>query len=292
MPAENTIAVGFDLNRQLSVGDPEKRELFISLGCFVESVLLAAEEIGYQGQVSTPSDQAESVVQIVLTKTKPGTTAWSTLIRKRRSDRRFYEPRPLADDVLSELSNLSQGEASLKLFTAETGLKHLSQATHTATFLAMSNPAFRGELASWIRNNWTKRPDGMPAYVQGIPGPISLIAKLVIKNNKGVAKSQANKDSSRIDRSAAIGLICTADQSVAAWLDAGRLYQRACLIAEAHGVKSAGLSAAIVNQETTKQLVDSLNLPATPVALLRFGYAPKTPKASPRLPVSAFVTKN
>ena len=40
------VTIGYDSTRQLSVGDPDKRELFISLGCFIESFIGASSAFG------------------------------------------------------------------------------------------------------------------------------------------------------------------------------------------------------------------------------------------------------
>jgi len=286
----STVVVGYDSGRQLTVGDPDKRELFISLGCFIESFAGAARALGYSVTVAYVGKGPTSIAHLELKDGLQADQHLNKLIRDRRSDRRFYEPKHLESAALSHLQALSEGAAKLILFTDTADLQFLADQTYAATYTTMANPAFRAELASWIRNNWTNKPDGMPAYTQGIPGPVSLLAKLIIKKNKAVAKDQARKDSKRVAHSAAVGLICINKHSPAAWLDAGRLYQRACLTALEHGVKTSGVSAAIIDPTTTKKIVDKSGVSGEPVALLRFGYTKNSPKASPRLTLSHFVT--
>jgi hypothetical protein len=146
----------------------------------------------------------------------------------------------------------------------------------------MGRVEFREELSGWVRNNWTRQPDGMPAYVQGIPGPVSLIAKKVIRKNPKTASSQAKKDAKGIMNSSAIALICAGNKSPEAWLDAGRLMQRLWLEATQLGISAAAYSAAVVDKDTANQIEKRLDLKSAPVALLRLGYGKNTPKASPR----------
>ncbi|MGH7142339.1 MAG: hypothetical protein ACREF5_02620 [Candidatus Saccharimonadales bacterium] len=282
--------IGFDPSRQLLVGDPEKRELFISLGCFIESFVCSAAELGYRVRYQFLGYNPRAFVRLSLNKASPDSEAWSKLIKSRRSDRRFYQSKKLDPIVLNKLQSLSTNGVTLRLFTDISDINFLAKETFDATLEAMSNPAFRLELASWVRNNWTKQTDGMPAYTQGIPGPISLIAPLIIKKNKKISVNQAKKDSKRIAHSSAIGLICSDRQTPESLIKAGKLYQRASLVATKHNVKTAGISAAVVNPLTTKNIIRKFKLETTPVSLIRFGYTKNLPKKSPRLSIKQFTT--
>jgi nitroreductase len=286
----SSLSIGFDTQRQLSVGDPDKRELLLSLGCFIETVVLQAANEGYATKVSTSkSINPKKIAQLDLTKRKTIKGEFSeNLIVTRRSDRRMYEKKHIPAATIAELSKLQEQKATITVLNSPSDIEFLSVQTHESTLKAMSNPAFRAELASWVRNNWTKKTDGMPAYTQGIPGPVSLIAKFVIKKNKAVAKDQAKKDSKRVSNSAAIGII-TSGSTVSDYIDAGRLYQRSCLFAMKNKIKTSGVSAAVIDQKTSKQIAKKLKLKDEPVALLRFGYTKNNQKSSPRLHVSDFL---
>lgn len=284
------LQLGYDPARQLTVGDKEKRELFMSLGSFLETLILAGEELGYSIAYDYVSDDPSNVARITYKQSVPSDTGSIALIEQRRSDRRLYAATALEKEAAATIGALHEGGASIKLFSDTESVQFLADMTHQATFTAMSDPAFRQELAGWVRNNWTKQRDGMPAYVQGIPGPVSLVAPLVIKKIAGTAKDQAKKDAERVNHSAAIGLICTRQQTPQQWLEAGRLYQRVCLTALRYGIKTAALSAAVVIPETAHQITEQLQLKDAPVAFIRFGYARGTQKASPRLRWEEFTT--
>ncbi|HVX48476.1 MAG TPA: hypothetical protein VHA05_03935 [Candidatus Saccharimonadales bacterium] len=285
----NELIVGYDPARQLTVGDPDKRELFISLGCFIETIALAAPAYGYRFSVDFLGTTPDRVASINLrhTDSKAGQQQIE-IIRSRRSDRRHYQDKPIPSAAIEEISNCKQGSAHISLFDDPKDIDFLAQMTYDATYKVMSDPAFRQELSGWVRHNWTKRPDGMPGYTQGIPGPISLFAKVVIRKNKKMAGSQAKMDSERVKHSAAIGLVSVSQDTPEAWLDAGRVYQRACLAATAHDLKTAGTSAAVIDSDTSEKIKKRLGLKGTAVALIRFGYTNSTPKAAPRRAVDDF----
>lgn len=285
-----SLTVGYRPGRQLTIGDPDKRELFISLGCFIETLILAAQDCGFDTQYQFLGSKPEEVAKLQFARSsKRQGTGWKALINKRRSDRRIYEPTPLQSEDSAMLNALSYGHARLVLTEHREDIEFLAKMTNDATYQIMSRQAFRDELANWVRHNWTKRPDGMPGYTQGMPGPISLIAKFVIRRNKGVAKDQARKDGKRVAGSAAVGLICVDQESPEAWVEAGRLYQLICLLALRANIKTAAVSAAVILAATTQQIVETMHLHETPVALMRFGYKKGTVKSSPRLSAKDFL---
>ena len=289
--AEGSLLVGYRPERQLMVGDPNKRELFISLGCFIETIVLDAEDKGYGVVYNFLNSGPDYVARLEFVRKESSRKAqhWEKLIRSRRSDRRFYETTKLADRDIRSLDNLTCGDAYLLLLEQPSEIGFLSKMTREATYEIMSDQAFRNELASWVRNDWTKKPDGMPGYTQGMPGPISLLAKFVIKKSKKVAADQAKKDSKRVSRSAALGLICVPQESPGNWIEAGRLYQLICLEALHHDIKTSAVSAAVISQTTIKKIVKTLALQHHPVALMRFGHIDRAQKATPRLDVESFL---
>lgn len=279
---EGKVVVGYEPERQLTVGDPERREMFISLGCFIETAGQAAASLGYEMTCQYIGDHPEGVARLSFAKKSSASPKPAEAIRRRRSDRRPYMDQLLAPADLESLSRLSRASAKLVLLTSKEQISFISEMTKQATLSAMKRNEFRAELASWVRNNWTRRPDGMPAYVQGIPGPVSLIAKTVIRNNPKVANDQAKKDSKSINHSSALALITLKNENPQAWLDAGRLFQALCLQATQKGISSAAYSAAVMDEETSAMIIKELGLKSQPVALLRLGYANGHRKASPR----------
>jgi hypothetical protein len=288
---DNYIEVGYDPNRQLSVGDPDKRELFISLGCFIESLRIASSELGLLASTTFRGTSFNLVAKVDFKK-QSGlklTNLSSVLIKKRRSDRRLYDKKEVPKDVISSLESIGDHSAFVNIYNKDDDIKFFSEATYKATLEAMSEQTFRNELASWVRHNWTQKLDGMPAYTQGMPGLISLIAKPMIKKNKKVAISQAKKDSKRITRSSFIALVCSKDDTPTNLLKAGADYQDLCLMALDNDIKTSGISAAVISPSTAKEIIDRFKLDSIPVALIRGGYRSGSVKAAPRLSHSSII---
>jgi hypothetical protein len=278
----NRISIYPDSKRHLKVGDPKKRELFMSLGCFIETAITAAKSIGRDAEFDFVGKDKETARLIISPERNKQDDELAGLITNRRSDRRNFEEKPLGTAIQNRLSSLKQGLAKVHLITEPDDVNFLGDMTYEATVELMSPAAFRAELASWIRHNWTRRPDGMPGYTQGIPGPVSLIGPKLIKNVPKTAKDQAKKDANRV-RQAPAAVLITAGVSRADWLDAGRLFQRFWLEATGAGLRASAISPAVISAETSQQIKKRFNLGSDPVALLRLGYSRhRQPKASPR----------
>jgi hypothetical protein len=276
-----------DPGRHLKVGDPQKRELYMSLGCFIETAATAARALGWQTEYSLGGKEEAARLTIGPPSQPDGELAG--LITARRSDRRSFEAKPLTAAVQSSLSPLKEGKARVRIITNSEEVTFLGDMTYEATVELMSPAAFRGELASWIRHNWTRRPDGMPGYTQGIPGPVSLIGPKLIRKVSKTAQDQAKKDAKRVRQAPAAVLVTTSGSRQADWLDAGRLMQRFWLEATRAGLRASAISPAVISPETSRQIKQRLSLNGEPVALLRLGYSKRRPpKASPRRSVSDF----
>lgn len=282
------LIVNYDPSRHLKVGDPEMRELYMSLGCFIETFILAAEAVGRKAEYKFLGSAAR-VAELRLAGQIKQVPEFAGLIRSRRSDRGKFEPHKPSEAIVNKLGSLKQGKANVFMTISTDEVNFLGDMTFEATLELMSPPAFREELAGWIRHNWTRRPDGMPGYTQGIPGPISLIGPKLIKRVSKTAQDQAKKDGGRVRQAVGVALICTTGKTKADWVDAGRLFQRFWLELERAGLRASAISPATISVDTSRQISDRLDLTGCPVGLLRFGYSGrKPPKASPRLTPAQF----
>jgi hypothetical protein len=285
--SNTTLRVGYDPKRQLFVGDPNKRELFMSLGCFIESIVLSAEDEGWSTMVKYDENEPENLATISFVEAKEiGQHHWEGLILDRRSDRNFYSTDKVSNENAMQLLGQRTDDCELYLYESDEEKDFFAKMTFESTLEIMSDKSFRMELASWVRNNWTKKPDGMPAYAQGMPGVVSLFAKFFIENIPAVPKDQAKKDSSRVRKSSHIGLLCIDSENIPNLIECGRLYQRLCLVALSLGIKTSAISAAVINTKTNEKIVGRFNLKKKPVILMRFGYSTSKPKSLPRLSVS------
>lgn len=96
-----TITVLPNLDVALPVVDGNNRELFISLGCAVENLCIAASYFGYTTHIIGCSIEA-----IILELTKKGLTIEDPLfhqIEKRQTNRNIYNGNKISDGILQQL---------------------------------------------------------------------------------------------------------------------------------------------------------------------------------------------
>ena len=97
----NEIQLFADVYRWLKVADPDRRELFVSLGCALENLLVAAEHFGYASEVAHfPAAHEQELVASV--KFAPSghpsgyrDPALFEAISARHTNRKVYESRPI-----------------------------------------------------------------------------------------------------------------------------------------------------------------------------------------------------
>jgi hypothetical protein len=310
------IELQIDPQRNVGALDPYLREEHIGMGCALENLLLAAPANGYAASVDlipgelssiTEGPQMERVARVELT---PGVREESELYRaipRRHTNRSLYNPqKPLMRDFLEQLSCLpSKGESvRLFLFTGEAERKKIVRLSAVANRQLYSDPGVAAASDRWIRLKWSdvqKFRDGLTIDAFGLPPMTAALAKALPTGmlSRIVTQSQKEGYDKRMLTAPLIGFIAVRNRyDRAQCLQAGRIWQRAHLLATARAVAARAANEAM-------ELVDferSLRRPARCLAQLGeitgdptwqptfaflMGYPVLTAHASPRRPIQA-----
>lgn len=102
---ESTIEIHPDYMRRLPVVDPHDRELWISLGCALENLLVAARRIGYAPEVTYPN--VVDFIQIRLSEDRPHVSPLFDAIPQRQNTRSEFDGRSVKTADLDQVQNLS-----------------------------------------------------------------------------------------------------------------------------------------------------------------------------------------
>lgn len=285
----DSIHLELNENRLLAYSGSLAAEPHVSLGSCLEVLCLAALGFGYKLSVKYLLETKLIATIKLANKVKPEPKLLSA-IKLRVSNRSWFEDRPLPKRLLGQLALSDFSNASSVVLTDKAAIHYLASKTKTATEVIMSEPQFRAELSGWVRNNHTRQHDGMPGFVQGMPTPPSMLAKHIVKHID-ISKGQAKKDAGRVLHSAAIILISAHQASPEAFFNVGRLYARACVIAQQAGVATSGVGAAVIDPSIKAQIQQHFKLPHQPTALLRLGYTNKTARHTPRWPASQMISQ-
>ncbi|MGH7928307.1 MAG: Acg family FMN-binding oxidoreductase [Candidatus Binatia bacterium] len=273
----NTIDIFVDWERHLDVSDPEKRQLYVSLGCAIENGVIAGQHFGCNVSVTYfPQGESSAAPAARLTLTGDGErdqhmSDLYAALPDRRTNRQEYDGKPLTETERSALR--SRQDAGVFFVENRKTIITFAQASEEGTSRTLSRKDFKEELSHWVRNNWTKQDDGMPGYAMGMPAPISLIAHLMVKIAP-IHKQEAPKVKRQIESASAVAIIVTDEDNPQAWIKAGQTMERLWLEATVAHLAAAPLAAAIeAGKEERQAIREALSTDKYPQALLRIGHA-------------------
>lgn len=276
-----------DPARWLKVADADQRELYLSAGCALENLLVAADHFDYTPQVTyfPRPDNADWVATIRLP--SPGDRPlWRNgnlfrAIQKRHTNFKPYDPRPLHPADLQRLRAYTLEKDLQVYFSSDAALRHKVELLMTrGNALQFANPAYRAELADWIGQG-VFRPSRMITY-------LGKMALSYISAGKTTSRSEAE-----LLNAPMLGLISSNGNSRQAQVKSGQLFERLSLIATALGIGVQPLSQIIQIPELRGELAKLTPTPEFyPQHAFRLGYTEFEPAYSPRRPLAELlVTK-
>ena len=281
---DSTITVLPNLDVALPVVDRNNRELFISLGCAVENLCIAASYFGYTTHIIECSIEA-----IILELTKNALTIEDSLfhqIEKRQTNRNIYNGNKISDGILQQLQSIPK-ENGIQFYFTEINTPFANTITQyimKGNEIQMADIAFKNELLSWMRFNKKQveaTHNGLSYLVFGNPPLPRILARpivsLFLKPN-----AQNKSDRKKIDSSSHFVVCATQRDTIEEWINLGRTLHRFLL-----KVTEIGISYAFLNQpcEVAALAFDLREkLPVNkehPTLIMRIGYAKQIPY-SPR----------
>jgi nitroreductase len=278
----NQIHLIADLRRSQAVADPGRRELYISLGCALENLLVAAEHFGLRHGVSYfPEPGQEELVATVLF--APGgvpshARAGATLraIVRRHNDNSVFRPVPVPEQLrLRLLACCVESELRIHLTDDRHFRRWIDALTLEADRVEFADPAFRRELGYWIG--------------QGVFGEPPLRARLgqMAVSHLDIGDVVAHQDHEIVASAPLIGLICAAADSHLDHVRTGQLFERLWLTATAMGVSIHPMSQTMRRAALRRAVGELLPSPGwVPQHLFRVGFSSwRDDHHTPRRPV-------
>lgn len=280
---ENRVRIFADPDRVLHVTDPNRRELYISLGCALENLLVAAEHFGFRHEVFYfPEGEASRLVASV-TLTPGGEPSLSRsgigldAITRRHNDNSVYRDERIPDAVRHRLGACrEETEFRLILIEDRDFRRQVDKLTLEADRIEFANPEFRKELAHWIGEG-----------VFGKPGLMSRIGGLVV-SRLDLGEPVAQQDRKIVESAALLGLIAATRDTNLVHLRVGQLFQRTWLTATGMGVSIHPMSQTMRLPELRAAVAELLPAPGwLPQHLFRVGFSSRIddPGHTPRRPL-------
>lgn len=287
----DTIRITADTSRQLPVVDPADRELFISLGCALENLLIAAAHTGFAAQAAVFPDDDPAAIRVRLSPANPVSDPLFDAIPRRQSTRNLYDGQPVPGSILEQLRSLkAEPGISLQLVTPGAEMDTLIQRVVEGDQSQYSDRAFVEELIRWVRFNEAEAArmmDGLSSQCTGNPSTPRWLGALFLRLGGPGWISKA--DEKKMRTSSGLALFLTESDDRLAWVNTGRAYERFALTATTLGLKMALMNQPVEVPPLRGKLGKDLPLNgAYPQLLVRFGYAEEMPR-SLRRPLSQVI---
>jgi len=292
----NVIRIFPDFERRLPVIDPDDHALYISLGCALENLAIAAKKHGLSSLIDYfPPDEKSECIHVTLS--PMGSTVDEGLfeaIHARQSNRSLYDKNAIPEGHISKLveSNIFDTVFIKILGPDMQEIEPLIDLVKEANRIQFKDWQFKEELLSWIR--FTKkekdiRKDGLTAEVMGFPFVPRWLGRLILKT-LAKPESEASKSEKQVRSSSLLMAFISKKHGKRHWVDLGRSFQRVALTATTLGLAHAHLNMPCEVESVRKKLSSHLKLgpDEQPLLLIRFGYAEERPR-SPRRPAEEVI---
>jgi hypothetical protein len=277
---DNAIEIHPDYSRRLPVVDPYDRELWISLGCSLENLLVAARASGYTTEVTYP-DRAD-FIHVQLAADTPQDSPLFGAIPLRQNTRSAYDGRLVKNESLDQLQALQlEPGVALQFATNPTAMETILEYVNLGNLAQYADTAFVDELTEWLRFNQKEALsslDGLYSICSGNPQVPRFIGRMFVAVTK--PQQQADADAAKFRTSPGAVVVASASDDKVSWVRTGQVYERLALKMTSLNIKSAFLNQPIEVSTLRGQFQSAMGLGSSlPQLLVRFGYAEAMPRS-------------
>jgi hypothetical protein len=283
--------LGWHAGRELPVGDPTRRDLFLGLGAFVEAFSIASTALDVPLRVEPVWDVERRVAVRFVPAGECGPTVFTAAdLRGRRSARGAYVPGELPTKVWERAAAVVGGTGELWCGRSRTVAPLLDRADREL----FGERAVVGELRQWLRlrGDGDARADGLTGQALGLSRIQARVLDAVLRpaayrvlRPVGLARvlAASSRGLLRYDGTVLVlmsGSVSSAAPGPAELSELGRGLFRCWLVLARHGYATHPLSQVIDCATTAERLAGMVG--ARPLAVFRVGRPVREPVRSAR----------
>jgi hypothetical protein len=296
---EDSILVFADTSRKLAVVDPGSRELYISIGAFIENLSLAASCYGYDTYIKIhdcPAGSGGPVASIALTKSNvKKEVSILTEIKLRTTLRTPFDTALIKKSDWEKLISVDTSRIHYLPATSAKG-KFIRQKESEAYTQQARNKNAQDELAGWIRfsdKDVKEKQDGLTTDGMGITGFGGFMVRNFFKPEDSKKESFITKgiDKTNLQTENCGGWIVITQpaENIESWINTGRLYQAMHLKCRKMNIGFHPMNQVIEEKGFTNEANQYLALNEQIMFIARIGYVKDYPApVSVRRPVESF----
>ncbi|WP_299215323.1 nitroreductase family protein [uncultured Aquimarina sp.] len=292
---ETGIEIHPDLSHELSVVDPNNRELYISIGCALENLLVAANRFHYDYSYEVLEENTNYFIKVDLVKSKSEKTdPLFSYIDLRQTNRSEYNKQYVPEKTIKELLDIDK-EEKINIYSFKRGDAYFNTIKDyilEGNNIQMNDPGFKSELLEWIRFNAKdvlRNKDGLTYKVMGAPSLPKFIGKPIVRSFLN-AKNQNKNDVRKINSSSHFIVFTTKSNTVPNWISLGITLERFLLSATKKRIANAYLNPPCEIETLANHLKESLPINQEyPNIIIRIGYAVESVAFSPRKDIETLI---
>ena len=276
---DDEVLISPDFDRWLEVADSDKREIYVSIGCALENLLVAAEHFGYRCKVDFLPEPHENSPAAKVEFEKVDSKKSGGLfnqITARHTNHSVYDGKPIAEDKLQLIQDCCEENGLMLHLTNDPGIKRtVDDLMVEGDAIQFSDPDWREELGSWLGRG-----------VFGTSWVTSKMSQLAV-TYFNMGKNTGKKDSELLMSAPVLGVISSESNDRKDQIKAGQVFEKVSLVATANDIRIHPMSQ-ILEIPELKENVSSL-IPVSgvfPQHTFRLGYAEREDH-TPRWPLES-----
>ena len=258
-----------DRTRALPVNDPDDRELVISCGAALFTLIAAIAEAGGQARVTEWPDANDrdwlASIDIQAGDGDPLLARLAGQIGRRHTYRKVFEALPVDATTVAALAAAAASEGATLVVAQTQETRHaLAALVARGDHLQWETPSWRRELALWMHPS--RQRDGLAT-----PGMPAALTRAVVRSFD-MGDGVGARDLQLAEGSPLITVMGTPGDTPADWLRAGMALQRCLLTGCLDGLQASHLNQPIEVPELRGKLQALMPDAGVPQLLLRWGH--------------------
>ncbi|OHA70450.1 MAG: hypothetical protein A3H01_00545 [Candidatus Wildermuthbacteria bacterium RIFCSPLOWO2_12_FULL_40_9] len=280
----------YDPKLVLLEADPKTRDLYISIGCALENLILAATYFNIFDFVGYGPFQNKYHLATVRFKDYTGAGGEKNdlilgTITKRINARGLFSAETVPLNVINSVSSLAQEYSThginVHWVTDKKEVLELASLTAEGLKSAYHRSSFRKEMSRWMHNSLTNSKDGLPGYALRMPLLVSFVLPILIKwFDLGWLLSKLNYKS--LSSAPLVTIITATNNDTSTWLKVGRLAERIMLEFNSLNWRTSIFVAAIEMGDFHKEVQKIIDTDQLPQFLFVVGKVDMLHKSTPR----------
>lgn len=277
----------------LPEADSKMRDLYISMGCCLENLILASKYFNiFESVLYGPFDKKEQVAAINF-KNYSGnrddqyTRILDTII-KRVNARGVFQSEKVPEDILKNISIFSReylvDDLNIHWIVDQEKITKIASLTADGLKIAYNKISFRKEMSQWMNNSLTKKKEGIPGYALKMPLALSFILPRLVKLFN-IGNFLAKKNYQSLCSAPLVVVITSKNESPKLFIKTGRLAERTMLEFQSVGWQTSIFVASIEIGELYKEVKTVVGTDQLPQFLFAVGKINSLHKQTPRHPI-------